>query len=175
MVDLNAVISRFIADRMLLAEGKGLDLSCQISPLPTIQADEGMLEQVLSVILTNAINYTPSGGSVTVSSQLLASNGQPWAGFKVTDTGPGISPEEQKHLFERFFRGKVGKVSQAPGTGLGLAIAKEIVERHYGRLEVESAGVPGLGTSFSVWLPISSDLPPANEAKSPLEVSTRTG
>jgi signal transduction histidine kinase len=71
----------------------------------------------------------------------------------VSDTGPGIPPEERSQLFTRFFRGAVGRKSGAPGTGLGLAIARGIVERHQGQIEVASAGVAGQGATFSVWLP----------------------
>lgn len=76
-----------------------------------------------------------------------------WTGLRVSDTGPGIEPDEQSRLFERFFRGKSGRESGVPGTGLGLAIVKEIVDRHSGRIEIESEGVPGKGTAFTVWLP----------------------
>jgi signal transduction histidine kinase len=81
--------------------------------------------------------------------------GRHWAGFSVVDTGPGIPPEEQPHLFERFFRGKAGRESGAPGTGLGLPIAREIVERHHGTIEVLSNSTPGSGATFTVWLPVA--------------------
>lgn len=77
-----------------------------------------------------------------------------WVGFSVSDTGPGVPPEEQEQLFTRFFRGRAGRESEVPGTGLGLAIAKEIIDRHQGQIKIESAGKPGQGTTFSVWLPI---------------------
>jgi signal transduction histidine kinase len=73
----------------------------------------------------------------------------------VRDTGPGIPPEEHQQLFQRFERGTVGHESGYPGTGLGLSIAKEIVERHGGWIEVISEGVPGKGTTFSVWLSVN--------------------
>ena len=69
---------------------------------------------------------------------------------------PGISPEEQERLFERFFRGKAARASNTPGTGLGLAIVKEIVDRHQGSVEVHSTGVAGEGATFSVWLPVEN-------------------
>jgi signal transduction histidine kinase len=90
---------------------------------------------------------------VTVSTRKGRFDSTHWAGFRVSDTGPGISAEDQSHLFERFYRGQAGRESGAPGTGLGLAIAQEIVTRHYGRIEVKSAGVPGKGATFTVWLP----------------------
>jgi signal transduction histidine kinase len=72
---------------------------------------------------------------------------------EVEDTGLGIPTEEQPLIFRRFFRGQASRQTKAAGTGLGLAICKEILERHSGRLEVSSDGVPGRGSKFTVWLP----------------------
>jgi PAS domain S-box-containing protein len=154
-VDLNALASQYVADRQPLAEGKGLVLTfAGEEDLPSVQADEGLLGQVLSILLTNALNYTPSGGSVVISTRSREEDGQRWASFSVGDTGRGIPPEEQSQAFERFFRGKVGLASGAPGTGLGLALAREIVERHRGQIELVSEGIPGKGATFTVWLPV---------------------
>jgi PAS domain S-box-containing protein len=152
--ELNSLTKQHVADRTPLAESRRLTLSLEVQPdLPTIQADERLVGQTLSVLLTNALNYTPEGGAITIRTCSHELNGQTWVGFCVSDDGPGVDPDEQERLFERFFRGRVGRESDAPGTGLGLAIAKEIVDRHGGRIEVVSEGVPGKGTSFTVWLP----------------------
>ena len=156
-LDLNRLAQEYVADRIPLAAERQLTLSIQThEPLPTALADEQMTGQVLSVILTNALNYTPAGGRIMVSTQVEENQGRMWAGFAVSDTGPGIPAEDQDRLFERFFRGKVGRTSAAPGTGLGLSIAKEIIHRHGGRIEVRSEGTPGRGTTFSVWLPVAA-------------------
>ncbi len=153
-VDLNRLVEEYVADRTLLAKQRKLTLTLENLAKPAqARADEKMIGQVLSILLTNALNYTPSSGKVTVRTLAGAGKDQGWAGFSVSDTGPGIAPEDRKRLFERFFRGKVGRASAMPGTGLGLAIAREIVHQHAGRIEVQSAGVPGEGTTFSVWLP----------------------
>jgi PAS domain S-box-containing protein len=153
-LDLNKLIETYIADRTPVARDRGLTLTLEAArKLPPIQADPGQLGQVISVLLTNAINYTPEGGRVTVSTHGHRFEEEQWAGFSVSDTGPGIPSEEQERLFERFFRGQAGRKSGTPGTGLGLAIAREIVERHGGRIEVASAGEDGNGTMFTVWLP----------------------
>ncbi len=78
-----------------------------------------LLMQVLTNLLTNAMNYTPSGGQVTLSTGQTAANGQWWITLFVTDTGVGIPPEEKERLFERFFRGQANRQTGAPGTGLG--------------------------------------------------------
>ena len=90
-----------------------------------------------------------------MDTSLRSQDGQDWVVISVNDTGPGISPEDKEQLFTRFFRGKTGRASDAPGTGLGLAIAREIVDRHHGRIEVISEGIEGKGSTFSIWLPVS--------------------
>jgi signal transduction histidine kinase len=72
----------------------------------------------------------------------------------VQDNGPGILPEDHDRIFERFYRGDAGLQSGVPGTGLGLPIAFEIIRRHDGLLELDSSGIAGEGTTFTVWLPI---------------------
>jgi signal transduction histidine kinase/DNA-binding response OmpR family regulator len=148
-INLRKLLEQFVGDRVILAEAKGITLTLEANVEEAIvEADQRLLEQVLSILLTNALAYTPSSGIVIV--RMLQRN--QWSGFSVSDTGPGISFDEQQHLFERFFRGKAGLDSNVPGTGLGLAIAKEIIDRHQGSIEVFSEGMEGHGTIFFVWL-----------------------
>lgn len=102
--------------------------------------------------MTSAFNYTPPGGDVVLATQSVTFPDRQWTGFSVRDNGPGIPSDEQASLFTQFFRGRAARASGTAGTGLGLAIAKEIVDQHGGHIEVESTGVPGEGTIFSVWL-----------------------
>jgi PAS domain S-box-containing protein len=153
-IDLNQMMQELVADRQLLIESYGLHLMSHPCPdAPQVQGDHILLAQVLSILLTNATTYTPAGGCVNVHTQVAEGHGQNWAGFSVQDNGPGIAPDEQNKLFTRFFRGSAAQSGQTAGTGLGLAIAKEIVERHHGRIEVSSEGIPGKGATFYVWLP----------------------
>jgi PAS domain S-box-containing protein len=159
-VDLNGLVAQYYDDRTPLAANKGLTLTLErAETIPLVQADSGLLGQVLSVLLTNAFNYTPKGGTVTISSHTRDHGSRRWAGFSVGDTGPGISPAEHGQLFTRFYRGTVGRDSGATGTGLGLAIAKEIIDRHAGRIEIVSEGIPGKGATFIVWLPAGTIKP----------------
>jgi signal transduction histidine kinase len=105
-------------------------------------------------LLTNALNYTPPGGEVHVQTLLSALEGKERIGLSVQDNGPAIDPQDLPHLFDRFYRGKVGQQSGAPGTGLGLAIVKQVVERHHGKIEVGPAFQDGSGVKFTVWLPV---------------------
>jgi signal transduction histidine kinase len=155
-LDINRLAQDYIADRLPLARQHQLSLTSKPFPSAIIAyADVKMIGQVLSILMTNALNYTPAGGTITIETLMRNNQGRQWAGFSVSDTGPGISPEEQRRIFERFFRGRAGSESKTAGTGLGLAIASEIVAKHNGRIEVRSAGIAGQGTTFSVWLPVT--------------------
>ncbi|NDJ51552.1 MAG: PAS domain S-box protein, partial [Chloroflexi bacterium] len=153
-VDLRALVTEYTHDRMPLAETREITLSLDEGgeDIRRVQADEGLIGQVLGILLTNAINYTPIGGQVMVSILSQLHDEVDWVGFRVRDSGPGIPPEDLPHVFERFFRGRAGRDSRAPGTGLGLSIADEIIRRHHGRIEVDGGG-SGQGATFTVWLP----------------------
>lgn len=131
-----------------------------------VLGDRDRLKQVLLNLASNAIEYTPQGGTVTLG---LACVGD-WARVTVSDTGPGIPQEELPHIFERFYRvDRSRKRTGAGGAGLGLSIAYWITRSHDGRLEVASE--VGRGTTFSVWLPQSgsgcSDPPSGTSGAAP--------
>ena len=154
-LNLDQLLHEYVSDRQAMAEQKGLTLSLQLTPdLPSTWAESRLVEQVLSILLTNALNYTQAGGQITICTAQRTKEGKNWVGFQVQDTGDGITLADQNHLFERFFRGSVGQKSGAPGTGLGLAIAQEIIARHHGCIEVQSSGLAGEGATFAVWLPV---------------------
>ncbi|HEX9386291.1 MAG TPA: HAMP domain-containing sensor histidine kinase [Anaerolineales bacterium] len=116
------------------------------SDLPTISADPVRLGQIVGNLTSNAIKYTPAGGTVSIT----AGTQDDEIFISVRDTGPGITPEEQEKIFTPFYRGtQSDRIKQ--GMGLGLTIARDLVAAHEGRLELESA--PGLGTQFTIWLP----------------------
>jgi len=116
--------------------------------LPHIKGDRAKIEQVLMNIISNAIKYTPDGGTIAIYSG--TSDGCVWV--KIEDTGVGIPPEDLLHVFDRFYRVDKARSRESGGTGLGLSIAKEIVSRHGGDITIESK--PGTGTSVTVKLPI---------------------
>ncbi len=154
-VDLNAMAESYVTDRQTLAENRRLTLNLETNrKARPVLADQGMLGQVFSIILTNAINYTPEEGQINVRVIEAIRGGQQWAGFSISDSGPGIPDDERERLFERFFRGLYARDSGVPGTGLGLSIAKEIVDRHNGQIEVTNQGINGAGVTFMVWVPV---------------------
>jgi signal transduction histidine kinase len=151
-VEASQILLRLAEDRRELARQKGLNLeACLMLNLPPVMADARMLAEVLSNLLSNAINYTPEGGTISMLGEVSEQEGRPGVALAVSDTGPGIAPEELPRVFERYYRGEAARRSKAPGTGLGLAIADEIVRRHGGQIDVQST--PGQGSTFTVWLP----------------------
>lgn len=152
--DLNTLIRSLVEDRRALAEERGLQLRIDLQPdLPLVFFDQAAMEQAVSNLLTNALNYTPSGGEVLIGTDQARLDEETWIRFTVQDTGPGISEEDLPHLFERFYRGRAGHRSGAPGTGLGLAIVRQVIERHHGQIEVGN-GSKRPGAIFTVWLPL---------------------
>ena len=155
--DLNLLVGTLVTDRGELVADRGLRLDVElVEDLPPALADPKLFEQVLTNLLTNAINYTSAGGEIGLRTDVAEAGGQQWVTVSVADTGPGISQEEQTRLFERFYRGEAGWTSDVPGTGLGLAICKEIVNRHGGQITLESQ--VGCGSTFTVWLTLAPSL-----------------
>lgn len=149
--DVNYLTAELVQDRILMAANRGLVIDCQLTLEPLLAlVDPARLTQVISNLMTNAINYTPSGGLVTVSTAVQPQAETSWATIIVRDTGKGIPAQEMPHLFDRFFRGSISREAGVPGTGLGLAICTEIVEQMGGYITVASE--VGQGAAFTVWL-----------------------
>jgi signal transduction histidine kinase len=113
-----------------------------------IEGDPELLEFAISNLLTNAVKYSPAGTAVTLA---LERDGDQ-ALLHVSDQGPGMTAEESRRIFDRFYRTEAAQVSEHPGFGLGLAIAREIASHHGGDLRVEST--PGAGSRFTLALPL---------------------
>jgi len=145
-IDPRELIDASVERLKLQAERSGLALEivCK-KELPTIFADFSRIEQVLVNLLHNAIKFTPSGGSVTISCDQNEKN----LIFSVSDTGRGISSKDFPRIFERFF--KADRARAGGGTGLGLAIAKHLVEAHKGDIWAESE--EGKGSTFYFSIP----------------------
>ncbi|MBC6938216.1 MAG: sensor histidine kinase [Chloroflexi bacterium] len=146
-VDLGALATAVGQRLAVVAQKKGVTLHIEAPPMPEIAGDGDRLAQVLTNLLSNAVNYTPSGRQVWLKTRVNHGGVE----VIVQDTGIGIPPEDLPHIFERFYQ--VDK-TRGPkrGTGLGLAITQEIVAAHGGRIQVDSPGI-GQGAIFIVWLP----------------------
>ncbi len=134
------------------AASKGVTLRLEPAEgAPIVIGDRTLLRQAVGNLVDNAIKYTPSGGHVRVGLEIHEQE----VHIYVSDTGIGIAPEHQVRLFEKFYRIKRREAGHVQGTGLGLALVKSIVERHGGRVWVES--VLNQGSTFYIALPIPSD------------------
>ena len=132
-----------------LAESKGMRVETELSEsLPSIAGDPERLLQIFNNLIGNAVKYTRPEGTVRVSVERLDRNLR----FRVQDNGIGISPEDQAHIFDRFYRVRRPETDNIEGTGLGLAIVKRLIEAHNGQIGLESN--LGEGTTFYVTLPI---------------------
>jgi len=146
-VDLAHLVEEVGAQVRMLAEAHALTLYCEpVEPL-IIQGDYAHLRRLVLNLVDNSLKYTPPGGRV----RLTVQRQDTWAALRVTDTGIGLSPEEQAHIFQRFYRAANTQAQEAGGAGLGLCIAHSIAQAHGGYIQVESA--PGRGSTFTVFLP----------------------
>lgn len=145
---LNDLISDLTEEFLELAVASQLELNCQLSPLEIyVLGNESQLYRLVSNLISNAIQYTPSGGQVMIS--LTTSDHT--ALITVADTGIGIAPTEQNRIFDRFYRVHSDRSRTTGGTGLGLAIAQAIAYLHQGNLIVKSG--LGTGSTFKIHLP----------------------
>jgi signal transduction histidine kinase len=147
--DLNTVIERALEPYFADAE----QLGCTLTFTPCSQSlsvflNEMEFGRVLQNLVENALQYTPRGGKIALSTYAQENK----AVFEVSDSGIGIAADELPHIFERFYRTDKARSTHTGGAGLGLAIAKKIVEGHRGRITVESQ--PDRGTTFRIYLPM---------------------
>lgn len=151
-VDPYSLVDETLAFFRPLAGQKNLSLQAHLpGDLPDVLVDPDRLRQILNNLISNAIKYTPPGGSIAIR----ARGEDGCVAFDVQDTGIGLSPEDKEHLFEKFYRSSRPEVQQEKGSGLGLALIKGVIEAHDGHMEVESD--LGKGSTFRFTLPASME------------------
>ncbi|HVU10779.1 MAG TPA: HAMP domain-containing sensor histidine kinase [Phototrophicaceae bacterium] len=142
------LLTNAVAQRLsIVAREKGIELEVNAPSMPEIAGDGDRLVQVVDNLISNAVKYTPTGGKVTVTTQVRRNGVE----LTVEDTGQGIPASELPRIFERFYQVDKARGPQR-GTGLGLAIVQEIVQAHGGTISVASPG-ENRGSTFTVWLP----------------------
>jgi signal transduction histidine kinase len=149
-VDLQRVALDAVEAARPRAEKAEVALRADTVPVMLDEGDADRLGQLLDNLISNALKFTPEGGSVDVRLRQLEGT----AVLEVSDTGIGISPDDQEHLFERFFRTERAAERAIPGIGLGLSICAAIVQGSGGKISIHSA--EGAGTTFRVQLPQTS-------------------
>lgn len=168
-ISITAVLEPLLVSAGAIATERNLTLITTIpEQLPLVQGNAKALREVFSNLLDNALKYTPAGGQIEIRVGVGQSERGAMTAIAISDTGPGIPPQDLEHLFERHYRG-VQAATAIPGSGLGLAIAKELIEQMQGQIEVFSPAQPvwakqnfdainqsqanlGKGTTFVVWL-----------------------
>lgn len=197
-----AALGDVFAEVRILATKKGVALRVEIAPdLPQVHADPARFRQIVFNLLTNAVKFTPVGGSITVTARTVrgqvedladqpagtesrepagegASGAPQWLQLSVADTGIGIRPEDLPRLFQKFTQLESAYTKRHAGSGIGLALTKRLVELHGGRIWAESEG-EGKGATFRALLPVSDSAGMWNNAHSvgrdARPVSTETG
>lgn len=151
-VDLSALAEDTVHLLRPAAEKRDQTLTADIAPGVIITCDQGKVGQIIHNLIDNALKYTPDGGDI----HLTLSAERSHALLTVTDNGVGIPEEDQKHIFERFYRVDKARSRATGGTGLGLSIVHEMVTMHGGEIIVESQ--PGQGSTFMVRLPVKQEV-----------------
>jgi len=147
-LDLAPLVAQALTAAAPTARTGSIELSSDVSGSLPVTGDAGRLAQLVDNLISNAIKFTPAGGSVEVA----AGRSDDGVWLEVRDTGIGIDRDDQERLFNKFFRTRAATKSSIQGTGLGLAISKAIVQAHGGSIRVTSAAEQG--TTFRVELPV---------------------
>ncbi len=153
--DVNLPVRQSLQTLRVLAESKGISICTDLdADLPEIEADIGKIAQLMGNLISNAIKFTPRGGSVTVRTRSMTMEAVPGVEIRVEDTGTGLTTNDREKLFQRFHRGDTRGTEGEKGTGLGLSICSQIVRLHRGSIDLLDREEGG--TTAKVWLPLRS-------------------
>lgn len=148
VVNVGELIAGIVATHEAFVADSGLTLKYEMEQGVRVLGDADMIRQATANLISNAVRYTSEGGLVTVR----VKRGDIMASISVQDTGIGLSPDEAKMVFSRFWRADAGRTRESGGLGIGLSVVKEIVERHNGWVQVE--GRKGEGACFTIHIPL---------------------
>lgn len=150
VLDVGELISGLISTHEAFVKDSGLDLIYDAEPYVYAYCDPDLIRQAVANLVSNAVRYTPDG-SITVS----VARSENTVRIAVADTGIGLSDEDAKMVFSRFWRADSGRNRESGGLGVGLAVVKEIVDQHDGSVEVQ--GEEGVGSTFTIVLPLYNE------------------
>ncbi len=148
VVDVGQLIEGIVVTHEMFVADSGLTISYQAQPNVRVVGDPDMIRQATANLISNAVRYTPEGGHIDVTVR----KGDIMASIAVRDTGIGLTREEAKMVFSRFWRADSGRTRESGGLGIGLAVVKEIVDRHGGWVQVE--GEKDKGACFTIHIPL---------------------
>jgi signal transduction histidine kinase len=149
-VDLGAAVADASDELFLSAKRRDITLDRTIVPGVVVSGDYDALKRAVSNLLENAVRYAPPGSRV----RLAVGSERSRAWVSVSDEGPGLAPEDQRRVFDRFWRTDKGRSRAEGGTGLGLAIVRQIANSHGGEVQLQSR--VGVGSTFTIWLPVAA-------------------
>lgn len=147
-VDLVEMVDTVVATHQTYVEESGLEFTYHHDPYVYVYGNADMLRQATANLISNAVRYTPEGGSIRVS----VTQGELMGTIVVQDTGIGFTDEEAKNVFSRFWRADAGRTRESGGLGIGLSVVKEIADRHGGWVRAE--GKPNEGARFTIYIPL---------------------
>ena len=148
IVNVGDVVSGIVATHEAYVTESGLTLTYKADPDVYVMGDPDMIRQATANLISNAVRYTDEGGKIKVR----VKRGETMASIAVQDTGIGLTPEEARMVFQRFWRADSGRDRESGGLGIGLTVVKEIVARHDGWVQVE--GRKGEGACFTIHIPL---------------------
>jgi signal transduction histidine kinase len=149
-VDLGVAVTEASDDFVVPAAARNIVLDRAIAPGVVVTGDRDALKRAVANLLENAVRLAPAGSRIRLATG--SEGGRAW--IAVTDEGPGIAPEDQARVFDRFWRADKARARADGGTGLGLAIVRQIAESHGGQVRLQSK--VGVGSSFVIWLPVNT-------------------
>jgi signal transduction histidine kinase len=152
-VDLGVAVAEASDDFVVPAAARNIVLDRVTAPDVVVTGDRDALKRAVANLLENAVRLAPTGSRIRLATG--SEGDRAW--IAVTDEGPGIAPEDQPHVFDRFWRADKGRSRADGGTGLGLAIVRQIAESHGGEVRLQSK--VGVGSSFVIWLPVTATPP----------------
>ena len=150
-LDLTEMLSAVVQTHQAYIKDAGLHLEFEYDPHVYVFGDADLLRQATANLISNAVRYTPEGGTITIK----AHKGDLMGQIIVKDTGIGLTPEEAKMVFQRFWRADSGRARSTGGLGVGLSVVKEIVDQHNGWVRVE--GRPNEGACFTMYIPLYNE------------------
>lgn len=145
--DVGELAEAVVVSHEMLVQDSGLKIQAHVNGTVKAVCDKDMIKQAVANLVSNAVRYTPEGGRIDVT--VRRENG--WAAIDVSDTGIGLSPEEEKMVFSRFWRADSDRGRKSGGLGIGLSVVKEIVSQHKG--QIKAKGEKGVGSTFTIMLP----------------------
>ena len=152
-LDLSGLVADLVLAQEAFVESMGLGFEAEVEPAVLVVGDRDLMTQVVVNLMSNAVRYTPEGGSVRLS--LVRAGGN--ACIAVGDTGIGIAEEDIDKVFSRFWRADEARQRTSGGLGIGLALVREVVDQHHGSVQVESE--LGRGSTFTVLIPLAPEDP----------------